>query len=94
MKAKKTLEKVKSKANVIMNDEEISEHSKTKALKQLYKNQIHKVKPQSVYLVRKKFQKGKSKIGPKSKGSTNYKVVDPRMKKDLKNMKSKSKRKK
>eukprot|EP01100_Stratorugosa_tubuloviscum_P008357 TRINITY_DN347_c0_g1_i1.p1 TRINITY_DN347_c0_g1~~TRINITY_DN347_c0_g1_i1.p1 ORF type:complete len:896 (+),score=444.59 TRINITY_DN347_c0_g1_i1:103-2790(+) len=86
------LEKINARANVISDSTEMNEKQKVREMQKLYKGHLNKMKPRSVYVVRKKFQ-GNSRINTskvaakKSKGNargpTKVKIVDKRMKKDL-----------
>merc|ERR1711974_75169 len=82
LKAKRKIDKVKKRANHIALDNELSEVAKARAIEKLYKTQMAKMKTKQIYVVRKKFQKGRQKIGPKRSAGTKVKVVDPRMKAD------------
>jgi len=81
------MQKVKNKALAVSNTVDLSEKEKLKQIEKLYKGNMKKVKPSSVYVVRKKFQKGRSGI-PNAQKGTKYKIVDPRLKKDKRARKS------
>merc|ERR1712137_932931 len=82
LKAKRKIDKVKKRANHIAVDNDLSETAKARAIEKLYKQQMAKMKTKQVYVVRKKFQKGLQRIGPKRSVGTKVKVVDKRMKAD------------
>jgi len=82
LKAKRKIDKVKKRANHIALDNELSEVAKARAIEKLYKTQMAKMKTKQIYVVRRKFQKGRQKIGPKRSVGTKVKVVDKRMKAD------------
>ena len=82
MKAKKKIEKIKSRANHIAVDPELTETAKARQIEKLYKTQMSKMKTKQVYVVRRKGQKGLQKIGPKRSVGTRVRVVDKRMKAD------------
>jgi hypothetical protein len=82
MKAKRKIDKVKKRANHIALDQELSETAKARQIEKLYKTQMAKMKTKQVYVVRRKFQKGLQRIGPKRTVGTKVRVVDKRMKAD------------
>eukprot|EP01097_Dermamoeba_algensis_P010503 TRINITY_DN7828_c0_g1_i1.p1 TRINITY_DN7828_c0_g1~~TRINITY_DN7828_c0_g1_i1.p1 ORF type:complete len:607 (-),score=216.39 TRINITY_DN7828_c0_g1_i1:231-2051(-) len=88
LKAIARIEKVKSKAEVISNNEEMSEKEKNRALEKLYKGRTDKLKPGKTYVVAKKSNKGRV-----AGGGRGVKIVDPRLKKDLKAQKRLDKKK-
>src|SRR3990167_525987 len=94
MKAQKKIEKVKSKATSIANDNELSETAKARQIEKLYKSQMAKMKTKQVYVVRRKFQKGLQRIGPKREIGTKVRIVDKRMRKDRRAEKAAGKRNK
>ena len=94
LKAKRKIEKVKSKATSIANDNELSEAAKSRQIEKLYKSQMAKMKTKQVYVVRRKFQKGLQRIGPKKEIGTKVRIVDKRMRKDRRAEKAAGKRSK
>lgn len=82
----KAMNKVKQKAQVIV-EQEIHEGTKMRQIQKLFRKEKDKMKEEKKYVVSKNF----SHVG-KSKVPRNMKVVDKRMKKDLKNQKSKAKK--
>jgi len=82
------LEKLKTKASNIVKSSDMSEREKMKQIEKLYHSNPNKMKPSRVYVVSRKYQ---SAPGRKSKGPV--KVVDPRMKKDLRAEKQKDSKK-
>jgi AdoMet-dependent rRNA methyltransferase SPB1 len=90
MKAVKKSEKVKQQAVAVAGNGELSTKEKMRQIEKLYKGQVNKMKPDSVYVVAKK---ASGRIRGSGKGKR-VKVVDPRMKKDkraIKNIEKKSK---
>uniref|UniRef100_A0A6B2KXI7 Putative rRNA methyltransferase n=1 Tax=Arcella intermedia TaxID=1963864 RepID=A0A6B2KXI7_9EUKA len=82
------LENARAKTKSIVGSSELSEKEKVRQIKKLFKGQLQAVKPEKVYIL--KGQKvGKVKTGK----NVRYKVVDPRLKKDKRSMKSKEKKK-
>lgn len=86
LKAKRRIDKLKARANHIAVDNELSEVAKARQIEKLYKSQMAKMKSKQVYVVRRKFQKGLQRIGPKRTVGTKVKVVDKRMKADKRGM--------
>jgi len=79
-KIAKKLEKVKQKAKIIANQEEISEASKFRQIEKLYKKEKATKKEDKKYVVGRAFKSGKNM----KKHGKNVKFVDARMKKDTK----------
>jgi AdoMet-dependent rRNA methyltransferase SPB1 len=77
-KAKKKFEKIKQQANVISNQEEVSERNKIKQIQKLYNKEMRDDKTEKKYTVSRSF---KSVKNPKSHGKTTT-FVDKRLKKD------------
>lgn len=94
IRSKKQLDSIKNKANAIVADNELSEAQKRKQIEKLHKKRSASEKPKVVTVVRKKFQKNKRRVGPKGKTGTKIKVVDGRMKKELRAQKRKAASKK
>jgi len=95
-RAAQRMEKVKKKAENILENADMGDKEKAYMIKQLYKkakNSGKDAKKEVKYIVAKKAQAGKRMPRPAGiKGP--YKMVDPRMKKDLRGMKrSKGKKK-
>ncbi|XP_071789831.1 pre-rRNA 2'-O-ribose RNA methyltransferase FTSJ3-like [Asterias amurensis] len=90
----KRMEKLRKKAEAIGETVDISEKEKMNQIKQIYKKAKLKTKTKEVtYIVAKKSQAAKKVKRPRGvKG--HYKVVDPRMKKDVRGMKRAEARKK
>eukprot|EP01015_Nassula_variabilis_P020799 TRINITY_DN363_c0_g1_i3.p1 TRINITY_DN363_c0_g1~~TRINITY_DN363_c0_g1_i3.p1 ORF type:complete len:951 (+),score=305.80 TRINITY_DN363_c0_g1_i3:127-2979(+) len=86
------LRKAKSKAEVILEQEGVSEASKMKEIQRVYKKEINSTKKEKKYLVGKKYQTMR-----KGKGANNSrytKSVDARLKKDRRSTKHMEKRSK
>ncbi|XP_074637139.1 pre-rRNA 2'-O-ribose RNA methyltransferase FTSJ3-like [Acropora palmata] len=90
----KALEKARKKAEAICDTVDISEKEKMSQIQSLYKKALLKGKPKEVkYVVARKFNAARRmKRPPGIKGR--YKVVDPRMKKDMRSQKLKEKKSK
>eukprot|EP01104_Vermistella_antarctica_P020010 TRINITY_DN826_c0_g1_i2.p1 TRINITY_DN826_c0_g1~~TRINITY_DN826_c0_g1_i2.p1 ORF type:complete len:138 (+),score=38.99 TRINITY_DN826_c0_g1_i2:190-603(+) len=101
MKAHKRMEKVKSKANAIASQGDLTERDKAKQIQRLYNADKKAEKPGTVYVPRKKFQKGAAtkqaiQSARASNRGSRIKLVDKRMKTDKrgeKRAKSRSKKK-
>jgi len=87
-KLAKRLDKVKKKAQVISNQEEINEFSKLKQIQKLYKREMYRSKEKKKYVVARSFKVDNRK------NTRNIKHVDKRMKKDKRAMKAAERRKK
>jgi AdoMet-dependent rRNA methyltransferase SPB1 len=87
MRLKRRMEKVKKKAQVISNQDEINEFSKIKQIERLYKKELSKNKEKKKYVVSRS---SRVKAG---KNSRNIKHVDKRLKKDKRAVKASEKRK-
>lgn len=90
----KALEKARKKAEAICDTVDVSEKEKMSQIQSLYKKALLKGKPKEVkYVVARKFNAARRmKRPPGIKGR--YKVVDPRMKKDMRSQKLKEKKSK
>ena len=94
IRSKKQLDVIKNKSNAIVADNELSEAQKRRQIERLHKKRSASEKPKVVTVVRKKFQKNKRRVGPMGKTGTKVKVVDGRMKKELRAQKRKAASKK
>jgi AdoMet-dependent rRNA methyltransferase SPB1 len=81
-RSKKQLEKVKKKAETILENADHSGQEKIKMLKKLYKK-TEKKKEEITYVVAKKGHSTGKKVRRPAGVKGRFKVVDPRLKKDL-----------
>jgi len=79
-KAMKQMEKVKKKAEAVVDREGMGEKEKSLEIRKMYKKALNRKKPETKLVVSKKGGKGVK--GAKPAKGTKYKVVDPRLKKD------------
>lgn len=79
-KALKQLEKVKKKANAVVDNEGMGEKEKALEIRKMYKKALNRKKTETKLVVAKKGGKGVK--GSKPDKGTKYKVVDARLKKD------------
>lgn len=88
-KMKEKLERVKEKATAVAENSDLTNTEKAKELQRLYKQASGEGKRRRIYIVG---NKGSRMVGGRS-GNAVVKVVDTRMKKDLKRQKDKEKKK-
>ncbi|KAF2070436.1 hypothetical protein CYY_008247 [Polysphondylium violaceum] len=82
----KKLDKAREKANSIVDNPEMSGREKTRAIEKLYKGTDKKSKNQKIVMIAKKSRTAGG-------GTGKYKMVDKRMKKEMRSMKNKEKTK-
>lgn len=86
-KLAKRMDKVKKKAQIIVNQDEINEFSKIKQIEKLYKKELRNNKEKKKYVVSRSFKVNKGK------NSRNIRHVDRRLKKDKRAQKARDKKK-
>jgi len=91
-KALKQLEKIKKKAEAVVDKEGMGEKEKALEIKKMYKKALKRKKTETKLVVAKKGGKGVK--GSKPAKGAKYKVVDPRLKKDKRAADSREKRRK
>jgi AdoMet-dependent rRNA methyltransferase SPB1 len=85
----KAMNKIKNKATVIAEQQEMSEGSKMKQIQRLYKKEKSRHKEEKIYVVSRNFNNVGGKSTPR-----NVKAVDARMKKDKRIAKARAKKNK
>jgi len=83
------MQKVKRKAQVIVNQDEINERSKITQIEKLYKRELSKMKEKKKYIVGKSYNRDPKNL---RKGGRNVKFVDRTMKKEKRADKARAKR--
>eukprot|EP01133_Synstelium_polycarpum_P011486 gene11486-13394_t len=81
----KKLDKAKDKANSVVDNEEMSNREKTRAIEKIYESTNNTARKKKMTIITKKFKTGAG-------GGKKYKVVDKRMKKELRAERSKEKK--
>ncbi len=77
----KKMDKVKSKANAISNQPDLTEQAKNRQIEKLYKKEMRELKPKKKYVVSKRFQS--MRLQGANKKVKGIKMVDARMKKEV-----------
>jgi AdoMet-dependent rRNA methyltransferase SPB1 len=80
-KVMKKMDKVKSKANAISNQPDLTEQAKNRQIEKLYKKEMRELKPKKKYVVSKRFQS--MRLQGANKKVKGIKMVDARMKKEV-----------
>lgn len=89
-RAFKKLDKAKKKVEALIDNDDVTDREKAKQVKALYRKAHAEPKREVTYVVAKKYNAGKKAARPAGvKGQ--YKIVDPRMKKDMRAQKKKMK---
>lgn len=86
----KAMEKIKKKATIIAEQQDINEGSKMRQIEKLYRKEKSKHKEEKNYVVNRSFNGMKGKYN----APRNVKLVDSRMKKDLKKDRARARKEK